>query len=113
MERKRCNKKIDRFFPSSQVCNNCGYQNTDIKNLKIREWTCPICNTKHDRDINASINILKQGLNLITNNNGANNNGGRDYRQKLGELSLMKEAENQETRSKKMIEAQSSLARLG
>ncbi len=54
--------KIDRFYASSQLCNVCGYKNEDIKNLSIREWSCPKCNTKHNRDINASINILNQGL---------------------------------------------------
>jgi len=53
--------RIDRFFPSSKTCSVCGYIKKDLK-LKDREWTCPECNTKHDRDINASINIKKEGL---------------------------------------------------
>jgi putative transposase len=57
--------KIDRFYPSSQTCNICGYKNKDTKNLSVREWDCPECKTHHDRDCNAAINILKQGLKEI------------------------------------------------
>ena len=48
--------QIGRFEPSSKICSNCGYHKSDLK-LKDREWFCPECNTTHDRDINASINI--------------------------------------------------------
>ncbi|WP_440895451.1 IS200/IS605 family element RNA-guided endonuclease TnpB [Amphibacillus sp. Q70] len=55
--------KIDKWFPSSQICSECGHKDGK-KPLEIREWTCPICHTIHDRDINASINILTEGLRI-------------------------------------------------
>ena len=61
------NKKlltINRFYPSSQVCSVCGYRNKELKDLSIREWYCPKCGCVHDRDLNASINILFEGLKI-------------------------------------------------
>ena len=61
------NKKliqIDRYYPSSQVCSVCGFQNKELKNLSIRKYECPMCHTKHDRDFNASVNIMFEGLKI-------------------------------------------------
>ena len=60
--------KIDRFYPSTQLCSGCGYKNESVKGLsglKFREWTCPECGEVHDRDLNAARNILKEGLRSI------------------------------------------------
>lgn len=54
--------KINRFFPSSQLCSECGYLNKEVKNLSVREWICDECGVIHQRDNNASINILREGL---------------------------------------------------
>jgi len=56
---------IDRFYPSSQLCSDCGYQNKLIKDTSIRDWICPVCGKYHDRDVNAAINILMKGLRLL------------------------------------------------
>ena len=56
--------EIDRFYPSSKLCNCCGYKNTELK-LSNREWKCTSCNTIHNRDLNAAINIEKEGRKLL------------------------------------------------
>jgi putative transposase len=56
--------EIDRWFPSSKLCSNCFYQIGEMP-LDVREWTCPHCNTHHDRDGNAAINIRAEGIRII------------------------------------------------
>lgn len=55
--------KVNRFYPSSKSCSSCGWINQALK-LSDREWTCESCGVVHDRDVNASINILKEGLKI-------------------------------------------------
>ena len=64
--------QINRYYPSSQECSVCGSKNEKIKDLSIRKWECKSCGCIHDRDLNASINIMFEGLKLYMNNNLAN-----------------------------------------
>ena len=57
--------RVDKFYPSSQLCNNCGFQNKEIKDMRIREWDCPVCSKHHDRDRNAAKNIHEEGLRIL------------------------------------------------
>ena len=59
--------KINTYYPSSQICSHCGYKNSKLKDLSIREYDCPKCEVHNDRDINASLNILLEGLKLHYN----------------------------------------------
>ncbi len=55
--------RVDRFYPSSKTCSVCQYVN-ELLSLRDRSWTCPSCGASHDRDLNASVNILRQGIAL-------------------------------------------------
>ena len=68
-ERGKRLQKIDRWFPSSQTCNVCGCVNEGVKDLSIRKWTCPHCGTEHNRDVNAALNIKREGLRLLNEAN--------------------------------------------
>ena len=57
--------EVEKSFPSSQLCHVCGHKNTQVKDLSVRQWTCPDCHTSHDRDVNASINIKKEALRIV------------------------------------------------
>ncbi|MHA1682555.1 MAG: zinc ribbon domain-containing protein, partial [Promethearchaeota archaeon] len=58
--------KVDRFYPSSKLCSNCGYKH-DALTMDDREWTCPRCGTRHDRDANAANNLLVEGKRILEN----------------------------------------------
>lgn len=85
--------KVDRYFPSSQTCNVCGYVNKRTRDLSIREWECPICCTHHNRDVNAAINILRFGFNH-TSAGTVDYTGGEDVSTNLlkGHFSVKPEA---------------------
>ena len=58
--------KIDKYYPSSQICHCCGFKNEEIKDFSIRKWICPKCKNEHDRDINAAINIRNEGIKYLS-----------------------------------------------
>ena len=69
----QCNNRkiieIGRFYPSSKLCSLCGHRMQNM-GLKVRNWTCPVCHSKHDRDVNVAINIMNEGLRILDTNQG-------------------------------------------
>lgn len=83
--------QIDKFYPSSKSCSVCHYMNEGLT-LKDREWTCPSCNTHHDRDINAAKNILIQGINILSGSGTES-----DIKQKPVEALRLRKSKKQES----------------
>jgi putative transposase len=80
--------EIDRWFPSSKLCSNCYYQ-IDKLPLDIREWVCPNCGTRHDRDGNAATNIRAEGIRILQTDGTAVSASGGEVRPKLGRKSVL------------------------
>ncbi|MGF7010617.1 putative transposase [Lachnospiraceae bacterium PF1-22] len=64
-EQGKCFIKVDKWYPSSQICNDCGYQNADVKDLSVRIWKCPKCGAIHNRDVNAAKNLRDEGIRIL------------------------------------------------
>ena len=76
--------KVNRFYPSSKTCNKCGYINQSLT-LADRQWTCPVCGTVLDRDVNAAQNIFDEGLRILTSAGTVDYTSGEEARADLRE----------------------------
>jgi putative transposase len=81
--------EIDRWFPSSKLCSNC-YCQIDKLPLNMREWTCPHCGTRHDRDGNAATNIRAEGIRMLQTDGTAVSAVGGEVRPRLGRKSVLR-----------------------
>ena len=94
--------EVDRWFPSSKLCSNCYYQIDELP-LDVREWTCPHCGTRHDRDGNAATNIRAEGIRMLQTDGTAVSANGGEVRPKLGRKSVLRH-------SPTMLEAYTTVA---
>ncbi|MBD1806266.1 IS200/IS605 family element transposase accessory protein TnpB [Microcoleus sp. FACHB-SPT15] len=81
--------EIDRWFPSSKLCSNCYYQIDELP-LDVRQWTCPHCNTRHDRDGNAATNIRAEGIRMLQVDGTSISADGGEVRPKAGRKSVLR-----------------------
>lgn len=75
--------EIDQFYASSQTCSVCGHVHKETKNLSVRKWKCPQCNNSHDRDVNAAINILREGRSKMEKPEARENRVNMEYDYKV------------------------------